>query len=84
MLLSVDHKAAPAAIIDGRNSVVRVLSKHPVFVGGHPALGRGLRGSTSQAQYIGCISNIIINLNHIEITPERAYGRVLAGVCPTI
>ncbi|XP_014485447.1 PREDICTED: laminin subunit alpha isoform X2 [Dinoponera quadriceps] len=83
MLLSVDHKAAPLAIVDGRN-MARVLSKHPVFIGGHSSLGKGLRGSTSQAQYIGCISNIMINLNRIEITPERAYGRVLAGVCPTI
>ncbi|EFN79905.1 laminin subunit alpha [Harpegnathos saltator] len=83
LLLSVDHKAATPAIFSGR-SVVRVLSKHPVFIGGQPNLGKGLRGSMSQAQYIGCISNILINSHSIEITPERAYGRVLAGVCPTI
>lgn len=59
------------------------MSKHPVFIGGHPILRR-LRGSTSQAQYVGCIANVQINLKVIDITPERAYGQVIAGVCPTI
>ncbi|XP_035729977.1 laminin subunit alpha-like isoform X2 [Vespa mandarinia] len=82
VLLSVDHKAAPIGI--GGKNVAAVLSKHPIFIGGHPMLGRRLRGSTSQSQYVGCINNVYINLNSIHLGPERAYGRVIAGVCPTI
>lgn len=69
--------------IGGKN-VAGVLSKHPIFIGGHPMLGKRLRGSTSQAQYVGCINNIHINMRPINLGPERAYGDVIAGVCPTI
>lgn len=82
VLLSVDHKAAPIGI--GGKNVAAVLSKHPIFIGGHPMLGRRLRGSTSQSQYVGCINNVYINMNSINLGPERAYGRVIAGICPTI
>lgn len=82
VLLSVDHRAAPEKFTD--KSLTKVLSKHPIFIGGHPMLGRKLRGSTSQAQYVGCINNILINQKPIDIRPERAYGEVIAGVCPTI
>lgn len=82
MVLSVDHKA-PSAGIGGKN-IAGVLSKHPIFVGGHPMLGKPLRGTSTQAQYVGCISNIMINLKPIHLGPERAYGRVTASVCPTI
>ncbi|XP_017881365.1 laminin subunit alpha [Ceratina calcarata] len=82
VLLSVDHKAAAPGI--GGKSVSGVLSKHPIYIGGHPMLGKRLRGSTSQAQYVGCITNIHINMRPINLGPERAYGRVVTGVCPTI
>jgi len=82
VLLSVDHKAAPPGI--GGKNLARFMSKHPIFIGGHPMLGKRLRGSISQAQYVGCISNIQINNKPISIIPERAYGQVIAGVCPTI
>ncbi|CAK9798131.1 Laminin subunit alpha [Anthophora quadrimaculata] len=82
VLLSVDHKAAMPGI-SGKN-VAGVLSKHPIFIGGHPMLGKRLRGSTSQAQYVGCITNIHINMRPISLGPERAYGQVIVGVCPTI
>lgn len=82
VLLSVDHAAAPPGIAS-KNSA-GVLSKHPIFVGGHPLLGKNLRGSASHAQYVGCIKNIIINSEEIGLDPDRAYGRVTTGVCPTI
>lgn len=82
VLLSVDYKAAEPGI--GGKNVAGVLSKHPIFIGGHPMLGKRLRGSSSQAQYVGCIRNIQINMRAIQMSPERAYGQVLAGVCPTI
>ncbi|XP_033329969.2 laminin subunit alpha [Megalopta genalis] len=83
VLLSVDHKAAQPGIISGKN-VAGVLSKHPIFIGGHPMLGKRLRGSTSQTQYVGCITSVHINMQPIHLSPERAYGQVIAGVCPTI
>lgn len=82
VLLSVDHKAAPIGI--GGKNIAAVVSRHPIFIGGHPMLGRRLRGSTSQSQYVGCINNVYINMNSINLGPERAYGRVIAGICPTI
>ncbi|KOC61553.1 Laminin subunit alpha [Habropoda laboriosa] len=82
VLLSVDHKAAAPGI--GGKNVAGVLSKHPIFIGGHPMLGKRLRGSTSQTQYVGCITNIHINMKAITLGPERAYGQVISGVCPTI
>ncbi|XP_070151389.1 laminin subunit alpha [Polyergus mexicanus] len=82
VLLSVDHKPVPPGI-SGKN-MGRVLSRQPIYIGGHLLLRRGLQGSTSQAQYVGCINNIQINSKTIGIRPERAYGQVVAGVCPTI
>lgn len=82
VLLSVDHKPVPPGI-SGKN-MGRVLSRQPIYIGGHLLLRRGLQGSTSQAQYVGCINNIQINSKPIGIRPERAYGQVVAGVCPTI
>ncbi|KZC04676.1 Laminin subunit alpha, partial [Dufourea novaeangliae] len=82
VLLSVDHKAAPPGI--GGKNVAGVLSRHPIFIGGHPMLGKRLRGSTSQTQYVGCITNIHINMRPVNLGPERAYGQVTSGVCPTI
>ncbi|XP_015117099.1 laminin subunit alpha [Diachasma alloeum] len=82
VLLSVDHAAAPPGI--GAKNTAGVLSKHPIFIGGHPLLGKRLRGSTSHAQYVGCIRNIIINNQDIPLNPERTYGHVITGVCPTI
>lgn len=81
VLLFVDQKAAPIGI---GNKSVAVATKHPIFIGGHPKLGRNLQGSTSQAQYVGCINNIFINKSPVYLGPERAHGQVLAGVCPTI
>lgn len=81
-MLSVDHKPAPPSF--GGANVAKFLSKYPIFIGGHPNLGKGLRGSMSQAQYVGCINNIQINGKSIKIRPERVFGQVLAGVCPTI
>ncbi|XP_008557031.1 laminin subunit alpha [Microplitis demolitor] len=82
VLLSVDHAAAPPGI--GNKNSAGVLSKHPIFIGGHPLLGKRLRGSTSHSQYVGCIKNIIINSNEITPDPERAFGHVTTGVCPII
>ncbi|XP_034947491.1 laminin subunit alpha [Chelonus insularis] len=83
VLLSVDHASAPPGVGGSKNSV-GVLSKHPIFVGGHPLLGKRLRGSTSHAQYVGCIKNIVINSNEISFDPDRSYGHVTTGVCPVI
>lgn len=82
VLLSVDHASAPPGI--GPKNTAGVLTKHPIFIGGHPLLMKKLRGSTSRAQYVGCIRNIIINRKPISLDPERAYGKVTTGVCPTI
>ncbi|XP_066588247.1 laminin subunit alpha [Prorops nasuta] len=80
VLLSVDHKSASPGIAE---KIEKVLSRHPMFIGGHPLLGK-LRGSTSQAQYVGCMRNIWINTVPISIDADRTYGEVLANVCPTI
>lgn len=81
LLLSVDHAPAPPGIAA---NPVNIQIKHPIFVGGHPQLGTRLRGSTSHSQYVGCMRNLMINGNDVSLDPERAYGRVTTGVCPTI
>lgn len=56
-----------------------------MFVGGHPLLASlTLRGSKSHSQYVGCMRKITINGNEISLDPERVYGQVTSGVCPTI
>ena len=82
LLLSVDHAAAPPGV--GPKNSSGVLTKHPIFIGGHPLLAKKLRGSTSHEQYVGCIRNIIINGKVISLDPDRAYGKVTTGICPTI
>ncbi|CAL7933589.1 unnamed protein product [Xylocopa violacea] len=81
VILTVDHKGPPGV---GGKSIVGILPKHPIFIGGHPMLGKRLQGSTSQTQYVGCIANIRIDRRPVSLDPERAYGKVTVGVCPTI
>jgi hypothetical protein len=82
--LSVDHKAAPPGI--GNKNLGGVLSKHSIYIGGHPHLesGKPLRGSVSRAQYVGCINNIVIKEHAYLLDPSRIHGKVVADVCPTI
>ncbi|XP_011495348.1 PREDICTED: laminin subunit alpha [Ceratosolen solmsi marchali] len=84
VILSVDHKAAPPGI--GNKNLGGVLSKHSIYIGGHPHLesGKPLRGSASRAQYVGCINNIVIKERAYPLDPSRIHGRVVADVCPTI
>ncbi|XP_051171945.1 laminin subunit alpha [Leptopilina boulardi] len=82
LLLSVDHKAASPGI-GLKNSAV-VSTKSPIFIGGHVRLQLPLRGSTAQAQYVGCMNNIMIDNNPIKFDPSRTSGKVTTNVCPTI
>ncbi|KAH0550044.1 laminin subunit alpha [Cotesia glomerata] len=85
VLLSVDHADQRAALPSTANkNPANVVTKHPVFIGGHPQLGKRLQGSVSQSQYVGCIKNIVINSNEITLDPERAFGHVTTGICPII
>lgn len=78
----MDHKAASPGI-GLKNSAV-VSTKSPIFIGGHVRLQLPLRGSTAQAQYVGCMNNIMIDNNPIKFDPSRTSGKVTTNVCPTI
>ncbi|XP_026299731.1 laminin subunit alpha [Apis mellifera] len=82
VLLSVDYKAAAPGI--GGKNVAGSLMSHQIFIGGHPLLGKRLRGSISQTQYVGCITKIQINMKSINLDPEHAHGHVITGICSTI
>ncbi|KAJ8668735.1 hypothetical protein QAD02_010398 [Eretmocerus hayati] len=83
VIVSIDHKAAPPGIINknlGNGNV-----KHQIYIGGHPSLhsGKGLKGSESKAQYVGCINNIVIKDHAYTLDPAHTHGKVIADVCPT-
>ena len=73
-------------------NVTAVLSRHPLFIGGHPAFNAGIKlpGSLSGQQFVGCMNNILIKENNnsfnysSNINLSRLHGRVLGGVCPII
>lgn len=80
----MDHKAAAPGI--GAKSIGAVGTKHAIYIGGHPNLesDKPLKGSISRAQYVGCITNIVINEKPYSLNAEQTHGKVMADVCPTI
>ena len=57
-------------------------TKHTLYLGGHPKLGKNLKGAYTKASYIGCIKNIIIKTRKEKIDAKNIFGNVTGGVCP--
>lgn len=53
-----------------------------LLLGGHKMI-RKLRGSISKSPYVGCVKNISVNSETIELLPEMADGNVTIGFCRT-
>ena len=79
--LSVDDVFAQPGI--GVPGVSSTDTNHGLFIGGHPRPDR-LTGKQSTSEYSGCIKNIVIEGNPLDVQPGMLRGDILSNVCPTI
>ncbi|RZC32304.1 Laminin G 2 and/or Laminin II domain containing protein [Asbolus verrucosus] len=54
-----------------------------LFLGGHRYLTTRAKGITTKLPYVGCVKNVFINEEPIEILAHMAEGNVIVGTCPT-
>ena len=82
--LSVDKTSVDPGIgVPGSSSTD---TRDPLIIGdfNRTAPPRRIRGLFTQEHYVGCIRNLVINKEHIRMDASKAYGDVIASVCPTI
>ena len=79
--LSVDDVFAQPGI--GVPGVSSTDTNHGLFIGGHPRPDR-LTGKQTTSDYSGCVKNIVIEGNPLEVRPNMLKGDILSHVCPTI
>lgn len=76
----MDRKSAPT--VTNAKNLAGVVSRNPIFIGGHPRPMK-IRGLKSREQFVGCIDDVKINDQDLNLDPERAFGEVSMGICPT-
>ena len=55
-----------------------------LFLGGHRYLNTPrAKGVVTKLPYVGCVKNVVINDEPIEIHANMAEGDVIVGTCPT-
>lgn len=79
--LSVDDIFAQPGI--GVPGVSSTDTNHGLFIGGHPRPDR-LTGLQTRRNFVGCIRNIVIENNPLEVHHGMLKGDILSNVCPTI
>lgn len=58
-------------------------TNNPLFLGTQPLINRR-RGRAVLEKYVGCIRNVSVNKDHIDLAYTTFIGNVNAGACPTI
>ncbi len=81
MTLSVDGTFSQPGI--GVPGVSSTDTNHGLFIGGHQKADR-LVGRRTDADFVGCIKDIVIEGAPLEITQNMLRGDVTSHVCPTI
>ena len=79
--LSVDNIFAQPGI--GVPGVSSTDTNHGLFIGGHPRADR-LTGLQTSNGYVGCIKNIAIENEPLDVTARMLKGDIQSNVCPTI
>ena len=78
---SVDNIFARPGI--GVPGVSSTNTNHGLFIGGHPRADR-LTGLKTSNGYVGCIKNIAIENEPLDVTARMLKGDIQSNVCPTI
>ena len=81
MTLSVDEIFAQPGI--GVPGVSSTDTNHGLFIGGHPRVER-LTGLQTQETYVGCIKDVVIEGQKLNIESRMLKGDIMSHVCPTI
>jgi len=79
--LAVDKVFAQPGI--GVPGVSSTDTNNPIFLGGHPRPGK-FKLSRDEVSYSGCMKDVVIESNPVEITPDMIVGDIHSHVCPTI
>lgn len=79
--LSVDGAFANPGI--GVPGVSSTDTNHGLFIGGHQKADR-LTGRRTDANFVGCIKDVVIERVPLKITQAMLRGDVTSHVCPTI
>ena len=80
MLIVDGENTAPAQGSLGASSAD---TNNPLFLGSQPRLGRR-RGNAVLDKFVGCIRDVSVNNERIDLAYTLFVGEVNAGVCPTI
>ena len=81
--LSVDDVFAQPGI--GVPGVSSTDTNHGLFLGGHPKADRLTGRQTADgADFVGCVRDVVIEGQPLDIGPAMLKGDVMAHVCPTI
>ncbi|CAL4060446.1 unnamed protein product [Meganyctiphanes norvegica] len=80
-ILVVDgHSTNP---VSGKIGATSADTKHPLFLGTQPRIG-DRRGDPTTIKYVGCMKNVQINKEAVDLAYPIFVGNVDAGSCPTI
>merc|ERR1712243_457028 len=58
-------------------------TNNPLFLGGHPRPGR-FSLDINQVNYVGCMKDVVVESNPVDITDDKIFGDIHSHVCPTI
>ena len=58
-------------------------TNNPLFLGGHPRPGR-FSLSPGEVNFVGCMKDVVVESNPVEITNDKIFGDIHSHVCPTI
>jgi len=58
-------------------------TNNPLFLGGHPRPGR-FNLEPEQSRYVGCMKDVVVESNPVDITDDKIFGDIHSHVCPTI
>ena len=74
------NDAQPGIGVPGVNSTD---TNNPLFLGGHPRPGR-FSLDINQVNYVGCMKDVVVESNPVDITDDKIFGDIHSHVCPTI
>lgn len=77
----VDGKPVPAEIDFGAS--ITTDTNHPLYIGGYPETQAKLIGVETDSQYTGCIKNVEINEEKLNLLSMVPHGSVTINMCPT-
>lgn len=69
--------------VSGKIGATATDTKHPLFLGSQPRITQR-RGEAVSEKFVGCVRNVTINKDPVDLVYATFVGNVDAGSCPTI